>query len=99
MSANLNMNAASLSARGESVGGKHPDPPLDGFPLLAWVPDHPIHGSEVITEDGAATVIDLVDTFRESSDVKLVASIHCTTPDHVQQALLYGVKAGHFKGG
>lgn len=76
------------------VGGKHPDPPLDGFPLLCWAVSHPVHGLKVFTEDGAATVEDIAIAAATSANLDAVASQFGTTADHVSQAIDYAVKAG-----
>ena len=77
------------------VGGKHPDPPLDGFPLLCWCAAHPVHGSKIFTEDGAATVEDIAIAAAESPNLEAVASRFGTSADHVSDAINYAIKAGY----
>jgi hypothetical protein len=77
------------------VGGKHPDPPLDHWPLLAWCPDHAGHGSKVFTEDGAATVEDIASHACEMADFEALAARFGTTADHAAQAVEYALAAGY----
>jgi len=83
---------------GSCVGGKHPDPPLDKFPRLAWMVSHPRHGSKVFTEDQAATVEDIAMTACETPDHEALAARFGTTAEHVRQAIDYALAAG-FLGG
>jgi hypothetical protein len=74
--------------KAECVGGKHPDPPLDDYPLLAW------SGKKVHTEDGRATVEDLAVAVAHTPDFAALAARFGTTDEHVAQAVAYAVKAG-----
>ena len=76
------------------IGGKHPDPPLDNFPLLAWMVSHPRHGSKVFTEDQAATVEDIALDVTATPSYEALAAKHSTTPEHVRQAIDYALAAG-----
>ena len=80
------------------VGGHHPDPPLDGFPLLSWMVSHPVHGAKVMTEDMAATVEDIARAACETPDYEQLAARFRTTAEHVSQAIQYAIKA-NFLGG
>ncbi len=51
MDSKISLGALKCVGTASCVGGKHPDPPLDAFPLLAWMVSHPRHGSKVFTED------------------------------------------------
>jgi uncharacterized protein (DUF433 family) len=88
-----------MTGIGTSTGGRHPEPPLHGWPLLVWQPGHDRHGDKVFTEDGRATVNDIVKAFRESQDSEAVARRFGTTTEHVLQAVAYGALAGQFGGG
>jgi hypothetical protein len=79
---------------GECVGGKHPDPPLDNFPLLVWCSAHPVHGSQVHTEDGKVTVEDLAVALPETPDLVVLAERYGTTEEHARQAIDYATQAG-----
>jgi len=97
------MNAVSLGSlkcvgTADCVGGKHPDPPLDGFPLLAWMVRHPKHGSKVFTEDNAASVEDIALAACYTPNYDALAEKFATTPEHVHQAIDYAVKAGFLSG-
>lgn len=74
------------------VGGKHPDPLLDGFPLLGWQDPHPVHGKKVFTEDGAATVEDIAAAVCTVPDYEALARQFGTTAVHVSQAIEYALK-------
>lgn len=90
------ITAVALRVVGEAscVGGKHPDPPLDDFPLLAWSRSHPVHGSKVFTEDAAASVEDLAVALAETPDLVALAARFGTTDAHAAQAIAYAVRAG-----
>lgn len=75
------------------MGGKHPDPPLDAYPLLCWAVSHPIHGSKVFTEDGSASVEAIAMAAAESSNTEAIAAKYGTTPAHVEQAIAYALAA------
>jgi len=75
------------------LGGKHPDPPLDAFPLLAWMVSHPRHGSKVFTEDGTASVEAIALDASTTSSYEALAAQHGTTPEHVRQAIEYALAA------
>ncbi len=87
-----------ITGTGSCVGGKHPDPPLDGFPKLAWMVSHPVHGSKVFTEDQKASVEDIAIAACETPDYEALASRFGTSAEHISQAVAYAVKAG-FLGG
>jgi hypothetical protein len=74
-----------IVARGEGwcEGGDRPDPPIDAYPLLVWV------DGEVRTEDGKASVHDLVVAMVKTNSIDAVASRFDTTRDHVLQAMHY----------
>lgn len=65
------------------VGGENPDPPIHDYPLLVWV------GGEVRTEDGRASVAEVVRATAGGASIEAVASRFGTTPDHVRQAVDY----------
>ena len=75
------------------VGGKHPEPALDAYPLLGWMNDHPRHGRKVFTEDGAATVEEIALAACETPGLDILANRFGTTPAHVHQAIAYALKA------
>lgn len=77
------------------VGGKHPDPPLDGFPKLVWMVSHPVHGSRVFTEDQAASVEQIALAACETPSFDAIAARFGTTHEHVSQAIAYALKAGY----
>jgi hypothetical protein len=83
-----------VKGEGSCVGGKHPDPPLDKFPRLAWTVSHPRHGSKVFTEDQAAAVEDIALAACETPDYEALAARFGTTPEHVRQAIDYALSAG-----
>jgi hypothetical protein len=82
------------TGKAECVGGKHPDPPLDMWPLLVWSPTHETHGKNVFTEDGAATVADIATAACETPDYEALAGKFKTTAEHVAQAVDYAFAAG-----
>jgi len=77
----------------DCIGGKHPDPPLDAFPLLAWMVSHPRHGSKVFTEDGAASVEQIGLDAATTPSYEALAVKHGTTAEHVRQAIEYALAA------
>ncbi len=82
---------------GSCIGGKHPEPPIDKHPLLAWMVSHPRHGSKVFTEDQAATVEDIAIAACETPNLDALAYKFGTTAEHVRQAVDYAL-AAHFLG-
>ena len=76
------------SGAGHCEGGERPDPPIDGFPLLAYV------DGVVLTEDGAATVRDVKLVVLAAADRATAVAYLGTTPEHVAQALAYADLAG-----
>ena len=93
--AEVELNTIRCVGEASCVGGKHPDPPLDAFPLLCWMPRHPAHGADVFTEDGAASVLQIATAICETPDYAAVAARLNTTPGHVAQAVDYALKAGY----
>src|SRR5271157_1432108 len=90
----LTLSGTPLSGTATCIGGKHPDPPLDAFPLLAWMVSHPRHGSKVFTEDGAASVEAIALDAAVTPSYEALAAEHRTTAEHVRQAIEYAIKAG-----
>lgn len=88
MVADLDLKKIKVVGTGSCVGGKHPDPPLDDFPLLAW------SGKDVHTEDGRATVEQVSLALCQTPDYAAIASKFRTTADHVSQAVGYALEAG-----
>lgn len=82
-----------VKGEGSCIGGKHPDPTLDGFPKLAWMVWHPKHGNKVFTEDQAATVEDIALAVCETPDYEALAARFGTTHEHIAQAIEYAVRA------
>ncbi len=82
----------------DCVGGKHPDPPLDKFPLLAWMVKHPRHGSKVFCEDGSASVEEIALAACVTPSYDVLAGKYNTTGEHIHQALAYAVAAGFLSG-
>ncbi len=82
----------------DCVGGKHPDPPLDKFPLLAWMVSHPKHGSKVFTEDQAASVEDIAVAACTTPSYDALAAKFGATGEHIHQAIAYAVAAGFLSG-
>jgi hypothetical protein len=76
------------------VGGQHPDPDIDDYPLLAWQPGHDDHGSTVFTEDGAANVHDIAVAYAERPDPDALAKRFHTSVNHIHQAVAYAARAG-----
>jgi len=92
--AKVDLSKVKVSGTADCVGGKHPDPPLDRFPLLAWAVKHPRHGSDVFTEDGAASVQTIALAACETPDYGALAARFGTTAEHVRQAIDYALTAG-----
>ena len=46
--ANITMPEVACRGEGYCAGGRHPDPPLDDYPLLAWTESHPRFGRMVV---------------------------------------------------
>ncbi len=93
--AKVDFDGLKCTGKANCVGGKHPDPPLDRWPLLAWMVNHPDHGSKVFTEDGRASVEQIALDIATMHDYEAVAAKYGTTPDHVAQAVDYAVAAGY----
>ncbi len=89
----INLSGLKCVGTASCVGGKHPDPPLDKFPLLAWMVSHPRHGSKVFTEDGAASVEAIATQVATTPDYVALAKDHGTTVEHVRQAIDYALAA------
>jgi hypothetical protein len=91
------IEVAGLTVKGEGscIGGKHPDPPLDNFPLLCWMPSHPQFGSMVFLEDGKASVEQVALSIVQLLSYNAVALYFGTTPEHVTQAVTYANLAGY----
>ncbi|MGO9110672.1 MAG: hypothetical protein ACLP9L_15740 [Thermoguttaceae bacterium] len=89
----VNLSTLKCVGTASCVGGKHPDPPLDKFPLLAWMVSHPRHGSKVFTEDGAASVEDIAIDATQMPSYEALAAKHGTTAEHVRQAIDYALAA------
>ena len=94
--ASADVNLTTLHCTGEAgcLGGKHPDPPLDAWPLLVWSPRHEAHGDLVFTEDGKASVEAVALAVAETPDYDALASRFGTTAEHVRQAVDYALAAG-----
>lgn len=97
-SADVNLTTFHCTGKADCVGGKHPDPPLDTYPLLVWGPAHPTHGDKVGTEDGKATVEAIALALAESPDFDALAARFGTTPEHARQAVDYALAAGFMAG-
>ncbi len=89
----INLGALKCVGTASCVGGKHPDPPLDAFPLLAWMVSHPRHGSKIFTEDGAASVEAVALEAAVMPSYEALAVKHGTTSEHVRQAIEYALAA------
>lgn len=88
----VNFSAIGCSGVGTCVGGSGPDPPIDGYPLLAW------SDGEVRTEDGRATVAEIDRSSDGTSTLEQVAARFGTTAAHVSQAINYAREAVLTKG-
>lgn len=91
------IDVAPLEARAEMycAGGRHPDPPLDDYPLLAWTEAHPRFGRMVVhLEDQRASVHEVALAFAETPSHEAVASRFGTTEGHVEQAVRYATACG-----
>jgi hypothetical protein len=92
----LNVETVKLIAAGvgECVGGKHPDPPLDDYPLLVWTGDHAKFGKMVvILEDQKASVEQVALEYCAAPNLDAIATKFGTTGEHVMQAVDYAAKA------
>src|SRR5271157_3556637 len=87
----INLGTLKCVGAASCVGGKHPDPPLYAFPLLAWMVSHPRHGSKVFTEDGAASVETIALQVSTTPSYEALAAKHGTTAEHVRQAIEYAL--------
>jgi len=80
---------------GTCAGGKHPDPPLDYYPLLAWTERHPRFGEMVVHLcDQSASVHDIAVAFAETPSYEAVAARFGTSPVFVEQAVRYATACG-----
>ena len=95
--ANVQCKPVAVQGEATCIGGRHPDPPLDDFPLLVWCPDHHKHGSLVFTEDGAASVHDVAVAACETPNYDVLAAKFGTTAEHAAQAVNYALKASFLK--
>ena len=93
----VDLDTVRVTGEGSCVGGRHPDPPLDGYPRLAWMVSHPVHGSRVFTEDGKASVEQIGLAVAETPNLDALAARFGTTADHVAQAIDYALKAGFLR--
>ena len=96
-SGSISLQDLKVVGTGSCVGGKHPDPPIDKYPLLAWMVKHPRHESKVFTEDQAASVEDIAVAACETPNLDVLAARFGTTAEHVRQAVDYAL-AAHFLG-
>jgi len=86
-----------LKVKGEGVciGGHHPDPPLDAYPLLCWSEDHPRFGRMTIhLEDNRASVEQVALALATTPSVEALTATFGTSPEHIRQAIDYAVAAG-----
>lgn len=97
--AEVDLHEIHCTGKAECVGGKHPDPPLDKWPLLVWSPSHEQHGKNVFTEDGSATVEDIATAACETPNYEALAGRFHTTPEHVAQAVDYAFASGFLNHG
>jgi hypothetical protein len=82
MASDMNLEPGSFSGQGQSTGGET-EPNLDNYPLLVWT------GRSVKTEDGRASVDQIVAYYARTKDAVDVANHLGTTVEHVQEALAY----------
>ena len=75
------------SGKASCAGGTQPHPPLDAYPLLAFV------DSKVVTEDGAASVEAIGLAVAEMPDLAALADRFGTSHHHIVQALDYAIAA------
>jgi hypothetical protein len=93
-----NIAIENLKIKGEAfcIGGRHPEPPLDKYPLLAWLYDHPKFGRmTVFLEDHKASVEQVALALVELHDFDAVAKKFGTSLDHVEQAVKYAEESGY----
>lgn len=91
--ANVALEKYRVAGKGECAKGDHPDPPLDGFPLLAWSRAHPKLGQMVVhLTDNTASVHDVAVAFAATPDMAAVAARFGTDEHHVAQAVQYATK-------
>jgi hypothetical protein len=84
-----------MTGKGTCKGGVNPMPPLHDYPLLCWMRNgHPVHGPNVFTEDGRASVADIATALPETPDIARLAARFGTTEEHCRQAIAYAIKAG-----
>jgi hypothetical protein len=89
----INLSSLKCVGSADCIGGKHPDPSLDKFPLLAWMVKHPRHESKVFTEDQAASVEAIAIDAATTPSYEALAAKHGTTAEHVRQAINYALAA------
>ncbi len=92
-----NLGKLTVIGQGTCVGGAQPNPPLDGFPGLCWMPDHPVFGNRVFTDDQKASVFDIAVRACEQPDQAALAAQFGTTPARVADAINYALKAGFLR--
>jgi len=82
---------------GYCVGGKHPEPPIDAYPLLVWCPDHERYGTAVLLEDQSASIEEIAAAVLKMPNIEMIAKQFNTTVAHVSQAISYAVGVGLLK--
>lgn len=84
-----------VKGAGVCAGGKHPDPPLDYYPLLAWTERHAEFGEMVVhLSDQKASVHQVALAFVETPSCDAVAARFGTDARHVEQAVRYATACG-----
>jgi hypothetical protein len=87
-----------LKIKGEAfcIGGQHPTQPIDKYPMLAWLYDHPKFGRmTVFLEDHSASVEQVALALVELHAFDAVAKKFGTSLDHVEQAVKYAEESGY----
>lgn len=92
MAGNVATEKLKIAGVAHAENGTQPDPPIVDFPLLAWAPSQ--WGNEVYTEDGKASIDQIVESILKLLDFEAVADRYGTTADHVEQAVAYASEAG-----
>ena len=91
-SAQIDFDHLKVKGEGFCIGGRHPEPPIDKFPLLAWTHNHPKFGKMTVhLEDHKASVEDIAIAFAERPDFAAIATKFGTTEEHARQAVDYAV--------
>ena len=93
MAGEITLENLKIVGEAHCVGGTQPDPPVADFPLLAWAPLQ--WGEGIHTEDGKASVEQIAKALVELHSYESVAAKFKTTPEHVEQAVQYAVRAGY----